>query len=151
MGASLSKVIQPVSWQTEMGARRRLLCPLCGLSQCQGKACLSTCCLSHGKARSRGRHVSAVLLHMHELSFYTKILSWVSSVYKCRSCMALTWSDHNHCDWNLYCLWEACCSMICSSMQTRMRVSTSVVSAPGNRRCTLAIALHLSSAWARSL
>ena len=25
---------------------------------------------------SRGRHVSGVWLHMHELSFYTRILSW---------------------------------------------------------------------------
>ena len=32
MGASLSKLMQAVSWQTEMGARRRLLCPLCRLS-----------------------------------------------------------------------------------------------------------------------
>ena len=49
--ACMSKLIQPVSWQTEMGARRRHLCPLCSLSPgCQGKACLSTCCLSHGEA-----------------------------------------------------------------------------------------------------
>ena len=63
MGASLSKLIRPVSCQTEMGARRRLLCPLCSVSSgtvllgCQGKACLSTCCLSHGEAPGEGMSV----------------------------------------------------------------------------------------------
>ena len=80
MGASLSKLIQPVSCQTEMGARRRLLCPLCSVVcplvlGCQGKACLSTSCLSHGEAPEEGMSVERSYVHMHGLSFYTRILS----------------------------------------------------------------------------
>ena len=65
VGASLSKLIQLVSWQTEVGARRRLFCPLCSLSQCQGKACLSTCCLSHGEAPGEGMSVECGYICMN--------------------------------------------------------------------------------------
>ena len=61
-----------------MGARRRLLCPVsaCPLVLgCQGKACLSTCCLSHGEVPGEGMSVDCGYIHMHELSFYTRILS----------------------------------------------------------------------------
>ena len=57
VGVSLSKLIQPVSCQTEMGARRRLdvLCVVCPLVLgYQGKPCLCTCCLSHGDAPGEG-------------------------------------------------------------------------------------------------
>ena len=77
VGASLSKLIQPVSCQTEMGARRKLLCPLCSLSPGTGVPGegLFVYMLSVSWRGSRGRHVSGVWLHMHGLSFYTRILS----------------------------------------------------------------------------
>ena len=81
MGASLSKLIQPVSCQTEMGARRRLLCPLVLGCLSPGTVAgvpgegLFVYMLSVSWRGSRGMHVSGVWLHMHGLSFYTRILS----------------------------------------------------------------------------
>ena len=61
----------------EMGARRTLLCPLCSLSPGTGVPVegLFVYMLSVSWRGSRGRHVSGVWLHMHGLSFYTRILS----------------------------------------------------------------------------
>ena len=69
---SLSKLIQAVSWQTEMGARRRLLCPLCSLSPGTGVPGegLFGYMLSVSWRGSRGRNVTGV--HMHRLSFTLK-------------------------------------------------------------------------------
>ena len=125
-----------------------VVCPL--LLGCQGKACLSTCCLSHGEAPREG-NVSGVWLHMHGLSFYTRILShkflaFISAVYARPLPEATSTTVIEICT---ACTWAACCSMIYSSMQTKevtMRAPTSVVSAPGHRGYTLTIALHLPSA-----
>ena len=65
MGESLSKLIQAVSWQTaEMGALRRLPCPLCFLSPGTGVPgeSLFVYMLSVSRRGSRGRHVSGVCL-----------------------------------------------------------------------------------------
>ena len=68
-----------------MGARSRLLCPLCShplLLGCQGKACLSTCCLSHGEAPGEGMSWSVAtyawtkLLHSKFLAFISAIYAW---------------------------------------------------------------------------
>ena len=149
----MSKMIHPVSWQTEMGAKTRPLCPLCSL--CPGTRVpgedLFVYILSVSWTGSRERHVSGVWLHMHRLSFYTKIfrakfLAFISAVDAWPLPEA---GDLNHCDRNLYCLWVACRSMICSSKQTRRSCYACFNFShlhSGHRCCTLAIALHLPSA-----
>ena len=55
-GEGLSVIVSSVSWCSERGARRRLVCHcvVCLLvlrERCQGKACLSLCSLSPGAPR----------------------------------------------------------------------------------------------------
>ena len=123
MGASLSKLIQAVSWQTEMGARIRLLC-LCVVCPlvlgARGRPSYLSTCLSPGDLREAlgrvqgkacqwslsrvwGRTATVSMDTYAWTKLHTKIISWVSGRYECRLCMALTWSDLNHRDRNLYC------------------------------------------------
>ena len=65
-------------------------------------------CTRQVSHKPTARTALSVRLHTHEVSFTLKS-SCISDVYKCRLCMALTWSDLNHRrDRNLYCLLVTC-------------------------------------------
>ena len=76
-----------------MGARRRLLCPLCSLSPgtawgARGRlVCLHVVCLLE---RLQGKACEWSVATYAWTKLYTKIMSGISGVYKCRLCMALT-------------------------------------------------------------
>ena len=74
-------------------------------------------------------------------------MSWISDVYKCRLGMVLTVQT---CDRLTTVVIEVCTAcgqpavddLWANKEKVALCASTSVVSTPGNRRCTLAIALH---------
>ena len=70
---SLSKLIQPVSCQTEMGARRRLLCVVC--TGVPGEGLFVYMLSVSWEVPGEGMSVECNYICMDGLSFYTRILS----------------------------------------------------------------------------
>ena len=78
-------------------------------------------------------------LHAHEQTkFHAEMTNLIASVYECRLCMTLTWSDLNRTVYNLYGLRAACHWWLVRSFNlSRLRYSCQC--------CTLAVAQHCPS------
>ena len=78
-------------------------------------------------------------------------MSWISDVYECHLCTALTWSDLNPaCILNLYSLRAACCWWLVCSCHDKQEVSCRACFnlsrlRSGCWRCSLAVGLHCPS------
>ena len=101
-----------------------------------------------------GEPEQAANMHMNRLSF---TLKWISSVYECRLCTTLTWSDLNLPYIILYgqrpaCHWWSVRSC-CDKQEVRCRASLNLSCLHyGYQCCTLAVAQHChASAWGRSI
>ena len=87
-------------------------------------------------------------LHAHEQTkIYTEMMSWITSVYECRLCTTLNWSDLNPLVYTLYSQRAACRGWLvhscCGKQEVRCRACLSLSHlCYGCCCCTLAVAQH---------